>query len=244
MRLVQRADRRLPIGSGLFRIHRIRPGLPLEDPNDDGLGPLGSFDHAYLDPGALVSMHEHRNDEIFSYLRKGTMSHEDSHGSQLPLTPTHLSVMNAGRGLSHEESVPEGGEPVEMLQIFVRPRADDLEPGVQHHELEEAKSHNAWRLLAGPEESNAPLTLRNAVWIYDAHLAGAALTVPERESFDSFLYVFSGAAAVGEERLQAGDSMLCVDEPGAEVRADSSAELVTFLIDRDAPASRSGSLSG
>ena len=58
MRFVQRADERLQIGSGPFRIFRIFPGLPIGDSEDKGFGPLGAFDHAYLDPGALVAMHE------------------------------------------------------------------------------------------------------------------------------------------------------------------------------------------
>lgn len=66
---------------------------------DTGLGPLGVIDHAYLAPGLLVPMHEHRNDEIFSYVRSGTMYHKDSTGQQLPITPTQLVVMNAGSGI-------------------------------------------------------------------------------------------------------------------------------------------------
>lgn len=244
MRHVLRADQRAHFGSGPFRILRIRPGLAFEDSDDNGLGPLGAFDHAYLDPGTVVDMHEHQNDEIFSYMRKGTMYHEDSTGARLPLSPTHLAVMNAGSGISHEESVPQDGEPVEMMQIFVRPRAEGLEPGMQHHALDETESQNAWRLLAGPDDSNAPLKVRNAVWIYDTHLAGAAIQIPEPNGMEGLLYVFGGEATADEERLGEGDSLLIRDEPAAEVRTDSSADLVFFLIDPNAPATRSGTLSG
>jgi hypothetical protein len=58
-----------------------------------------------------------RNDEILSYIWRGTMVHEDSAGYRIPLSPRKLMMMNAGRGFWHEESTPS--EPVEMLQIFV-----------------------------------------------------------------------------------------------------------------------------
>jgi hypothetical protein len=43
-----------------------------------------------LQPDVVVAMHQHRNDEVFSYLRKGTMLHQDTsvhgfHSHQLTL---------------------------------------------------------------------------------------------------------------------------------------------------------------
>ena len=243
MRIVLPAGQREEIDQGPFHIRRVRPGRPLEVPGGDGFGPLGAFDHAYLEPGTVIGMHEHRNDEIISYMRRGTMLHEDTSGARLPLTPVHFSVMNTGRGFSHSERVAEDGEPVDMLQIFVRPRAEGLEPRIQHHALDAAESVNAWRLVAGPEDSGAPLTVRNAVWIHDAHLEGGLLAVPERDGLQGLLYVFSGEVAAGADRLRAGDSLLLLDEPGGEVRSDSPADLVLFHIDPSAPASRAGTLS-
>jgi quercetin 2,3-dioxygenase len=99
---------------------------------DPVIGPLSRVDHAFLDVGTLVPMDQHRNDEILSYMWRGLMVHEDSTGRRVELTPSRLMMMNAGRGFSHEESTP--GVPVEMLQIFIRPQATDLEPSVQFHE--------------------------------------------------------------------------------------------------------------
>jgi len=87
---------------------------------DPVIGPLSRVDHAFLDVGTVVSMHQHRNDEILSYMWQGLMVVE--------LTPSRLMMMNAGRGFSHEESTPS--VPVEMLQIFIRPQATDLDPSV------------------------------------------------------------------------------------------------------------------
>ena len=49
-------------------------------------------------------------------------------------------MMNAGSGLYHEETVPEGGETVEMLQIFLRPRGHELPPSYSSNNLNEAYS--------------------------------------------------------------------------------------------------------
>ncbi len=66
-------ERATPFAGGEpFRIRPMRPGLtegrPMADPD---IGPLSRLDHEFLDVGALVSMHQHRNDEILSYMWKG-----------------------------------------------------------------------------------------------------------------------------------------------------------------------------
>lgn len=122
---------------GPFQLRRIRPGISFGQAGDAGFGGLGVIDHAKLQPGLVVGMHEHRNDEIISYMRAGRMKHTDSAGRSEVLSSDRLMVMNAGRGFSHEEEVV-GADQIEMLQIFVRPEASDLTPDVQFVDLDES----------------------------------------------------------------------------------------------------------
>ena len=86
---------------------------------DLALGPLSALDHANLQVGKVVKMHEHKNDEILSYMWRGSMVHEDRAGHRIPISAKKLMMMNAGESFWHEESVPD--QPVEMLQIRARP---------------------------------------------------------------------------------------------------------------------------
>ncbi len=144
----------------------------------------------------------------------------------------------------HEERVPDDREPVEMLQIFVRPPEDELPPNFQHREFPQTESLNAWRLLAGPEKSNAPFTLRNAVWLYDAHLERTSLRTPHSAGLDEQLYIFRGEVSVNDHRLATGDSLIILEEEPVEISATESADLILFQVNRASPASRSGTLSG
>jgi hypothetical protein len=84
--------------------------------------------------------------------------------------------MNAGHTFQHEEEIL-GPDATEALQIFLRPRATELEPKVQFYDFGEAFSRDAWRLLAAPEE--APLEVRAQAWVQDVRLsAGASLPLP------------------------------------------------------------------
>lgn len=234
------------LGHGNFKLKRIRPGAKSGNANDLGLGPLGMFDHANAGPGMLVPMHEHRNDEILSYLRSGTLWHEDTHGGRLPMSQTHLAVMNSGTGISHEESIPVDGEPVEMLQIFIRPFEADLPPMFQSHQFHSGVNRDEWRLIAGPEESRAPLTVRSQTWVYDREVLEGSFGVSTESNLDSLLYVFSGSIHLeGMGTLGTSDSLLgAAGEEFPRMFATEKSALVLFRIDVKSKYSRAGTYSG
>ena len=240
-----RASQRQSLGRGPFQIRRLRPGLFINNGQDTGLGPLGMIDHAMLGAGLLVPMHEHRNDEILSYIRSGTLWHEDTEGGRLAMTPNQLAIMNAGTGISHEESIPDDGDPVEMLQIFSRPREADLPPLFQSHRFGTAMNVGSWRLVAGPSDTGAPLTVRSDVRVYDRHLVNETVSLTPEADDEQLLYVFSGGLTVNDETLFAGDSIvLFSDDVSVELKADAIADVVLFRVNPNSTFSRTGTLSG
>ncbi len=238
------ASSRSSMHRGPFNIDRITPGSIL-GPSDTGLGGLGLIDHAQLEAGLLVSMHQHRNDEIISYLREGEMIHRDTQGDTQTLRRDFVMVMNAGSGISHEESVPTGK--VEMLQIFVRPISDDLPPRLQFHDFSGTSSTNQWRGIAAPTGQDAPLQIRQQLRVLDTQLeVDQSLDLPTDSRFPRpFLYVFDGAVQLGNSRMSKGDAATWNSGEVEHVTAlEDGASLVLFLIDMSAPASKSGTLSG
>jgi len=102
-------------------------------------------------------------------------------------------MMNAGSGFHHEEAVrADAEEPVELLQIFMRPQEDDLEPAIQFYAMDSADSINAWRLLGGDEQSGAPLKINSRVQFFDTKLVGHTMTTPDLQDTTGLLYVFDG----------------------------------------------------
>lgn len=120
-----------------FTIRRIFPGASVPDHDDHGYAALAAVDDATLEPGALVAMHEHRNDEIISYVHEGSMRHDDSTGTKLSIDARNLMVMNAGRSFWHEERTLADDATTRTLQIFIRPHTVDLEPKLQQLPLDE-----------------------------------------------------------------------------------------------------------
>ncbi len=205
---------------GPFTIRRIFPGASVPDHDDHGYAALAAVDDATLEPGTLVAMHEHRNDEIVSYVHEGAMRHDDSTGAKLSINARNLMVMNAGKSFWHEErTLAADAATTRTLQIFIRPHTVDLEPKLQHLPLEEPPP-DGWRYLAGPEASDAPAVVRNNIMFFDGHFAkGASLALPEHAGWDTYFVVLRGSIQVKDQTLKAVESALLKDEWGAEIEA-------------------------
>ncbi|MCU7551816.1 hypothetical protein OCK74_22040 [Chitinophagaceae bacterium LB-8] len=54
MIFISQPNERNIINQGKFIIRMIAPGLKLQNPNDNGIGPLGRVDHATLQPGCRL----------------------------------------------------------------------------------------------------------------------------------------------------------------------------------------------
>lgn len=240
---ILRAQASRGFGHEPFKIRRVRPGLIFGSQADPAFGPLSVLDHANLGVGTLVRFHEHVNDEILSYMWRGIMVHEDSSGNSVALSPHRLMMMNAGESFWHEESAPS--DPVEMLQIFIRPREADLPGEVQFHDRDDTIDDGNWHLVAAPETSDAPLTIRQQVMLYDAHLpAGREIEIPRADGMQQLLYVFDGEISAGDAHLQKGDALADDEAALPIIKAMRPSTVLAFLVDRNAHASRAGTISG
>jgi redox-sensitive bicupin YhaK (pirin superfamily) len=73
------------------------PGSDIPGHPDHGHGPLALIAESFMAPDTWISMHEHVQDEIISYVPHGVMRHSDRATGKPITDPDHLMVMNAGR---------------------------------------------------------------------------------------------------------------------------------------------------
>ena len=237
-----KADNHAQPFRGPFSITRIQPGDILGDKTaDTAFGPLAIIDHAVMKKGLTIKMHEHVNDEILSYISSGVTYHRDSAGFEAPIARGKLMMMNAGESFWHEEKVKE--DEVEMLQIFVRPNATDLSPQIQFHD--KPVGNPDWYVMAGPEGSEAPLYVRQNVYILDAHpKAGEELEIPIYEGLTPFLYVMSGEVTLQNFTIGKREAITDLVHPLPPIIANEDTTIVLFFVDMNAQMSVDGTISG
>lgn len=208
---------------GPFTVRRQRPG--------EALSPLVSVDLMSLKLDARIPMQQHQDEDVFTYLWRGSMQHQDSNGERTQLSAKRVMVVNAGDGVQYEESVPL--YEAELLQAVIRPALWGGEAMTQVLERDQGIMTNGWTELAGPEESDAPLELRQEVYIFDTLLErNHTLDVPSMPGFVAYLTVLEGIIRVGDQRLGRGDAVSGLDS-SIEIVGERDANLVCFLVKPD-----------
>ncbi|HIW32925.1 MAG TPA: pirin family protein [Candidatus Paenibacillus intestinavium] len=227
---------------GPFTITRVQPGNIFgEKSMDSAFGPLAIIDHAVMKKNLTIKMHEHVNDEILSYISSGVTHHKDSAGFEAPIARGKLMMMNAGESFWHEEKVKE--DEVEMLQIFIRPNETDLPAKIQFHN--KPTDNRDWYLMVGPEGSEAPLYVRQNVYILDTHpKAGEELEVPTYVGLTPFLYVMNGEIKIQNLTVGKQEAVTDLVAPLPPVVANEDTTIVLFFVEMNAQMSMVGTISG
>ncbi len=88
--------------------------------------------------GEGLDAHHHQNMEILTWVTEGAVAHRDSGGAEVVLTPGRLGYMRAGRGITHSErnaAARSSGERLRVVQMWVAPHADGLDPAHAERDL-------------------------------------------------------------------------------------------------------------
>ncbi|MCF0075546.1 pirin family protein [Dyadobacter sp. CY261] len=231
---------------GGFGIQILYPGLIRPQLDDSGFYTIGRIDHARITPGTLIPMHPHKDDEILTYLRSGSVKHLDSEGYTDIISNQRLMMMNAGANFYHQEKVLEEGGTLEGLQIFIRPETPGLSPMVQFSQLQDTYSNNRWREIAG-KGNDYPLQIRSNTWLMDLRLEkGHEIVLPQApsESCTFLFYVFDGKINVDETiALTTGESVL-IEMESPTFQAVETSDVVLFITQTNAPHFDGGMYSG
>jgi len=241
--MIQKIDNTMFAGHGPIKV--LYPGLALSKA-DTGIGSIGRIDHPEFHGNTIIRMHPHVNDEIVSYFRTGLSEHRDSEGIIENVDKNKLMFMKAGRSFYHEEKIFGTDEPLEGLQIFIRPGIKDLEPKVVFMDLKNIHSENQWRLLGSPT-TETEFQFSSQTWLYDMKLLEnqhAALPDLPKEGLTYLLYVFKGKATINNEiELNKKDSLI-IKEEIISITAQENTELVLFVTDEKAEIFKKGMYSG
>lgn len=232
------------LGDGPIKI--LYPGLALPNLTDTGIGSIGRIDHPEFHGNTVIKMHPHVNDEIVSYFRSGISEHKDSAGYTENISKNKLMFMKAGKSFYHEEKILGEDEPLEGLQIFIRPGEKDLEPEVLFRDLEHVHSENQWRLLGAPN-GGTEFRFSSQTWLYDTKLLeGNSIALPqlENEGLTLLLYVFQGKITLNDAVSLIKKEAAIIIEELSVIYAETDAELILFVTDENSEIFKEGMYSG
>jgi redox-sensitive bicupin YhaK (pirin superfamily) len=196
------------------------------DPERMGLGPLRVWNDDRVAPGTGFDPHPHRDMEIVTYVRRGSVTHRDNLGNEGRTAAGDVQVMSAGSGIVHGEHNRDD-EPLELFQIWFQPRSRGLTPRWAQRAFPSGDRAGMLVTLASGREGDEALPIDQ-----DAALLGATLAAGQRVEHtldpgrQAYLVAARGRIRVNGKEAQARDGVVVRGEGSIAIEALDEAEIL------------------
>ena len=199
------------------------------DPQRVEFGTLRVINEDRIAPGKGFGTHPHRDMEIVTYVIDGAIEHKDSMGNGTIITPGEVQRMTAGTGVLHSEFNHSQDRELHLLQIWIYPEKNGLEPGYEQTRFAREEKLNRLRLVGSRDGREGSITIHQDVDLYASVLeAGEELSLELRNDRKVFIQVIHGDITVNSQALSAGDGAALEVEQALQINASSEAEFLVF----------------
>ena len=200
-----------------------------QNPKRVHFGPLRVINEDRIAPGKGFGTHPHKDMEIVTYPISGAIEHKDSMGNGTVITAGEVQRMTAGSGIRHSEFNHSQTDELHLLQIWLFPEENDLEPGYEQEMFSREDKLNQLRLIASRDGRDGSVTVHQKVDLY------ASVLQPNTEiehiiadSHKVFVQIVSGVVTINGQSASAGDGVQISDESKLIITGDEEAEFLVF----------------
>ena len=130
--------------------------------NEDRIAPAQGF-----------GTHPHKDMEIVTYIISGAIEHKDSMGNGTVIRAGEVQRMTAGTGVQHSEFNHSKDEELHLLQIWIFPEKNGLEPGYEQTLFAREDKLNRLRLIGSNDGRDGSITIHQDVDLYASVLRRA-----------------------------------------------------------------------
>jgi len=199
------------------------------DPAFESFGALRVINEDWIAGGAGFPPHPHRDMEIVTYILDGALEHKDSSGGGGVIRPGEIQRMSAGAGVVHAEFNASRDRRCHLLQIWITPSRQGIEPSYEQKAIDIAAITNKFARIAGPDpQPNEVRLMQDAeIWAarLDADVEAIRSLAPGRRAW---IQVAKGEVSIDGESLKAGDGAAITDQDQIAVRSRTPSEVLLF----------------
>ncbi|PKG39788.1 pirin family protein [Psychromonas sp. Urea-02u-13] len=195
-----------------------------------GFGTLRVVNDDWVKPGTGFPTHAHKNMEIISFVRSGSITHKDSVGNKGVTLTGEVQVMSAGTGIAHSE-YNLSKSPLTFFQIWIEPNKHNVKPRWESKVFSgECDAHSLPLLVSGyPEDEGNVLFINQLARIYGGKVKkGTRFT----QTINQQMYVLASSGSFKimdnhtEVIMQKGDGAEITKEKEIIIEALQDSEMI------------------
>lgn len=199
------------------------------DPERVRFGKLRVINEDRIAPAQGFGTHPHKDMEIVTYIISGAIEHKDSMGNGTVIRAGEVQRMTAGTGVQHSEFNHSKDEELHLLQIWIFPEKNGLEPGYEQTLFAREDKLNRLRLIGSNDGRDGSITIHQDVDLYASVLETSnEVTLDDVADRRIFVQVVSGELHVNGEKLSAGDGAQIRHAAEIVAKSESDAEFLLF----------------
>jgi quercetin 2,3-dioxygenase len=162
----------------------------------------------WIAPETGFGTHPHADMEIITYVVSGAVTHADTLGSQEVVRAGEIQMMSAGTGVRHSEHNRAASEPLHLLQIWLFPKAQGLEPRYQQKAYSPIELERSWIHLVSDRDGAGLVQINQDANLYATKAqAGDQRELGLGSDRYGWVQLIEGEVEIGGQILKAGDAL-------------------------------------
>lgn len=198
------------------------------DPEKMGFGLLRVLNDDIVEPKTGFGTHPHNNMEIITIILDGELEHRDSMGSGSIIHKGEVQVMSAGSGITHSEMNPSNGEKVNLFQLWIFPKEQNIKPRYDQKKFSVEERKNNLQTVASGFKTNGALYIHQdaAITLGNVEKGKNIMYKNFKPGNCSYLLVINGKINLSGEELSTRDAIGIWEQDQLEISAEENTDFV------------------
>jgi redox-sensitive bicupin YhaK (pirin superfamily) len=202
------------------------------NPERHNFGVLRVLNDDTVAGGMGFGAHPHDNMEIITIPLEGDLAHKDSMGNSATIKSGDVQVMSAGTGIKHSEFNPNADQQTKLLQIWLFPKTQNVEPRYQQITLDTNDRHNKLQQILSPNADDQGVWIYQDAWFHLANFDTGVSTTYNVKKPGNGLYVFvlKGSIEIAGQTLETRDGLGIEDFSNVDIKANGDSEFLLMEV--------------
>lgn len=202
------------------------------NPERHNFGVLRVLNDDTVAAGMGFGAHPHDNMEIITIPLEGDLAHKDSMGNSATIKSGDVQVMSAGTGIRHSEFNPNDDKQTKLLQIWLFPKTENVEPRYQQITLNTDDRHNKLQQVLSPNADDQGVWIHQDAWFHMGNFDKGVSQTYEVKKPGNGLYVFvlKGEIEIAGQTLKTRDGLGIEDFQTLDITAKTDSEFLLMEV--------------